>query len=123
MSPVTSLAVLPKILQFSTAGSDCNIRVYRSNLVDDNTCQILNGHLDFINDLSYDCETNYLASCSDDQTARIWDTNSGTCITTFYLQSSGTIYFIFLLIISKYEVFLRNGGMLAYRRLCKVDGM
>lgn len=89
ISPVTSLAVLPKILQFSTAASDGNIRVFKSDLVEDNTCQILRGHSDFINDLSYDCDSNNLASCSDDQTARIWDTTTENCVTTFYLQSPG----------------------------------
>lgn len=97
VSPLTSLAVLPKILQFSTAGNDFKIRVYKSDLVEENTCQILSDHSDFINDLAYDCESNFLASTSDDHTARIWDTNTSTCISTFNLQSPGIFILILVL--------------------------
>lgn len=85
VSPASSLAVAPKLVQFATAGADNRVRVFRSDLAHDNTCHVLAGHADAINDLSYDCETNYLASASDDHTARVWDAD--TCLVTFCLRS------------------------------------
>lgn len=51
--------------------------------------QILEGHNNYINDLCFESENNYLASVSDDQTAQVWDASDCTCITVFYLTSPG----------------------------------
>lgn len=51
--------------------------------------QVLSGHTDFINEVSYDPESNFVASVSDDNTARIWSTLDYSCIAVLHLMSPG----------------------------------
>ncbi|XP_015514813.1 nucleoporin Nup37 [Neodiprion pinetum] len=89
-SPETSLSVVPKVVVFCVAGADFKIRLYNSNLNDINTYQVLDGHTDYINSISYELEGDILASVSDDHTCKLWDTKEEKrCNITFYLTSPG----------------------------------
>lgn len=52
---------------------------------------MLSGHTSYINDISFDPANNYLASVSDDQTARIWSTDQFDCVATLILTSAGEV--------------------------------
>lgn len=57
---------------FCTAGADFRLRVFRSNLEDSDTVQILDGHTGYINDVAFEPATGkYLASVSDDHSCKI----------------------------------------------------
>ncbi|XP_055530952.1 nucleoporin Nup37 [Wyeomyia smithii] len=71
-APETSLAVLPKVIVICTAGADFNLRILNSDLEDDNTVQILSGHRSYINQVSWDPDGEYLASCGDDHMCIMW---------------------------------------------------
>lgn len=89
-SPETSLSIVPKILAFCVAGADFKIRLYNSNLNDVNTYEILEGHRDYVNSISYEPDGEFLASVSDDHTCKLWDIKEDqTCVSTFYLTSPG----------------------------------
>lgn len=64
--------MLPKSVKFCTAGADFLIRVYRTNLADNDTVQCLNGHTSYVNDLAWEPNSGkYLASVSDDHSCQI----------------------------------------------------
>ncbi|XP_035725577.1 nucleoporin Nup37-like isoform X1 [Vespa mandarinia] len=89
-SPETTLSVVPKILTFCVAGTDFRIRMYNSNLNDVNIYEILEGHIDYINSISYEPEGELLASTSDDHTCKLWAVKEDQkCISTFHLTSPG----------------------------------
>jgi len=88
-SPETSLAVLPRVLRFCTAGSDGQLRVFSSNLKDDDKLELLKGHTDYVNSISYDPDKGrHIASTSDDHTCRIWGTDGAT-VACFPLGAPG----------------------------------
>ncbi|XP_018057115.1 PREDICTED: nucleoporin Nup37 isoform X2 [Atta colombica] len=90
-SPETSLSIVPKIVTFCVAGSDFKIRLYNSNLNDVNMFEILEGHKDYMNAISYEPEGELLASVSDDHTCKLWAVKENQkCVSTFYLTSPGT---------------------------------
>ncbi|KAK0095844.1 hypothetical protein PV326_007210 [Microctonus aethiopoides] len=89
-SPETSLSVVPKVIAFSVAGADFKIRIYNSNLNDINVYEILEGHKDYVNDISYESEGVLIASVSDDHTCKLWAVKEDQkCVSTFYLTSPG----------------------------------
>lgn len=89
-SPETSLSVVPKAIAFCVAGADFKIRLYNSNLNDLNEYQVLEGHKDYVNSISYEPEGDILASVSDDHTCKLWDIKEDKkCNVTFYLTSPG----------------------------------
>lgn len=82
--------VVPKIITFAVAGADFKIRVYNSNLNDLNEYEILEGHKDYINFISYEPEGELLASVSDDHTCKLWAVKEDLeCVSTLYLMSPG----------------------------------
>ncbi|EFN63084.1 Nucleoporin Nup37 [Camponotus floridanus] len=90
-SPETSLSVVPKILMFCVAGADFKIRLYNSDLNDTNVYEILEGHKDYTNAISYEPEGELLASVSDDHTCKLWAVKEDQkCVSTFFLTSPGT---------------------------------
>ncbi|XP_033113860.1 nucleoporin Nup37-like [Anneissia japonica] len=73
-SPRTNLDCLPRCLRFCTAGSDFRLRLFTSDLKEDNTVQVLDGHSDYINEVGIETlEGDLIASVSDDCTCRTWD--------------------------------------------------
>lgn len=73
---------------FCTAADDYKLRIFKSDL-SESTCKVLNAHSSYINDISFDPENNYLASVSDDETAKIWSTDEFDCVATLMLTSAG----------------------------------
>ena len=55
-----------------TAGSDFNLRIFKTDLEEDTTVRILQGHRSYVNQLSWDPDGEYLASVSDDHTCVLW---------------------------------------------------
>ncbi|CAH0560041.1 unnamed protein product [Brassicogethes aeneus] len=89
ISPETNLNIVPNILMFCVGGSDFKLRIYTSDMNESNTCKILAGHTSYINDVSFDPENTYLASVSDDNTAKIWSVDDFKLKNTFNLTSPG----------------------------------
>ncbi|XP_011499458.1 PREDICTED: nucleoporin Nup37 [Ceratosolen solmsi marchali] len=89
-SPKTSLSIVPKILSFCIAGADFKIRLYNSDLNESHEFEVLEGHKDYVNDISFDPEGKYLASVSDDHTCKLWAINENKkCFLMFPLTSAG----------------------------------
>lgn len=71
-SPETSLVSLPKNVKFCTADADFLIRIYRTNMINNDTIQVLKGHTSYINDVAWEPNHGkYLASASDDHSCQI----------------------------------------------------
>ena len=51
--------------------------------------QVLGDHTSYINDTKFDPDNNFLASVSDDNTAKLWETEDFKCVTTLQLTSPG----------------------------------
>lgn len=90
LSPETKTTELPTVIHFCTAANDFKLRIFQGNLTDINIGKLLSGHEDYVNDVSYDPESTFLASTGDDHTARIWTTEDYKCVGTLYLSSPGT---------------------------------
>ncbi|XP_063403553.1 nucleoporin Nup37-like [Mytilus trossulus] len=61
-------------IRFAIGGSDKKIKIVSANLKGDNTCQICEGHTDFINSIAYIPDTaGELVSTGDDNTLRLWN--------------------------------------------------
>ncbi|XP_053963583.1 nucleoporin Nup37 [Anastrepha ludens] len=89
-APETSLVVVPKSVIFCAAGADFRLRIFRTDLQNSDTVQILNGHTNYINQVIWDCNGEFLASVGDDSTCRIWDTKTNfENSVTFHLLSAG----------------------------------
>ncbi|XP_069685180.1 nucleoporin Nup37 [Periplaneta americana] len=89
-SPETSLSVLPKRVAFASAGADYKLRVFTSDLVATHTLQVLCGHTNYVNAITYEPEGEFLATVSDDHTCKIWAIKGdNSCIATFFLTSPG----------------------------------
>ncbi|XP_023216386.1 nucleoporin Nup37-like [Centruroides sculpturatus] len=88
-SPQTTLTQIPHVLRFATVGGDKKIRFFHSDVKNEDTIQILEGHTDYINYISFEPQNGEeFASVSDDHTCRIWSVN-GTLKFTFLLTSPG----------------------------------
>ncbi|XP_060565342.1 nucleoporin Nup37-like [Ruditapes philippinarum] len=73
-SPETTITSLPKVLRFAVAGSDRRIRVFTTDLKGNDSVEILEGHTDFVNSVTFDPDTgDQLASVGDDRWCQIWD--------------------------------------------------
>ncbi|WAR07947.1 LOW QUALITY PROTEIN: NUP37-like protein, partial [Mya arenaria] len=63
-----------EFILLAVAGSDRRIRVFSTDLKGDDSVQVLEGHTDFVNSLTFDPDSGtQLASVGDDQWCRIWD--------------------------------------------------
>ncbi|XP_078000301.1 nucleoporin Nup37-like [Glandiceps talaboti] len=73
-SPETSLETLPRKVIFCTAGADFKLRLFSSDLKDNDNVKVLEGHRSFVNDVIFEpTQGQQIASVSDDSTCRIWD--------------------------------------------------
>jgi len=89
ISPESSLAVMPKNVIFCAAGSDFNLRIYTSDLAENDTVQVLSGHKSYINSIAWDYGGEFLASGSDDHTVALWKIgNNYSKEVTLYFKSS-----------------------------------
>jgi len=89
-SPDTSLSVLPKCVSFASAGADYKVRLFTSDLVSSHTLQVLCGHTNYVNYVTYEPAGQFLASVSDDHTCKIWNIKEdNSCTATFFLTSPG----------------------------------
>ncbi|XP_030763633.1 nucleoporin Nup37 [Sitophilus oryzae] len=91
LSPNTSFVVLPNQIVFATGAADYKIRVYESDMQENNTCRVLSGHTSYINNVAFDSENTYLASASDDNSVKIWNNNEFSLKTTFLLSSPAMV--------------------------------
>uniref|UniRef100_UPI00398E3365 nucleoporin Nup37 n=1 Tax=Pristiophorus japonicus TaxID=55135 RepID=UPI00398E3365 len=88
-SPETKIDTLTQLLQFCTADSDRKMRLLTSDLKENTTWRVIEGHTDYINDLVFEPNNGeQIASVSDDHTCRIWDLD-GNQKTSFLLHSPG----------------------------------
>uniref|UniRef100_A0A182WDX9 Small ribosomal subunit protein uS2m n=1 Tax=Anopheles minimus TaxID=112268 RepID=A0A182WDX9_9DIPT len=71
-APETSLAVFPKNVVLASAGSDYKIHIFQSDLDENDTVQLLEGHRSYVNHVSWDPDGEFLASCSDDNSCVLW---------------------------------------------------
>uniref|UniRef100_A0A4Y0BVR7 Nucleoporin Nup37 n=1 Tax=Anopheles funestus TaxID=62324 RepID=A0A4Y0BVR7_ANOFN len=71
-APETSLAVVPKKVIIASAGSDYKIHIFQSDLDQNDTVQLLEGHRSYVNHVSWDPDGEFLASCSDDNSCILW---------------------------------------------------
>ncbi|XP_076466932.1 nucleoporin Nup37-like [Babylonia areolata] len=77
-SPKTSISMLDKHLCFAAACDDHNVRVFTSDLKETNSTQVLKGHTDFVNAVTFNPnEEDQLASTGDDLTCRVWSGGEG----------------------------------------------
>lgn len=78
-SPETTMAVAPRKLKFATGASDYCIRVFSSDLGQNETLRVLKGHRDYVNAIAFHPqeEGGQLVSASDDHTVSLWDVKSG----------------------------------------------
>ncbi|KAM7341847.1 nuclear pore complex protein Nup37 [Cochliomyia hominivorax] len=89
-APETSLVAIPKTVTFCAAGADFLLRVYRTDLQNADTVQTLKAHTNYVNDISWDNEGEFLASVSDDHSCKIWSLESHyENVITFCLSSAG----------------------------------
>ncbi|XP_022216255.2 nucleoporin Nup37 [Drosophila obscura] len=88
-SPDTSLNSTPNNVTFCAAlGRD--MMIFRTDVNQYNTVDTLRGHTDYVNDISWVCEGEFLASVSDDFTCRFWSTAAvAENVITFCLSSAG----------------------------------
>ncbi|XP_068908230.1 nucleoporin Nup37 [Tenebrio molitor] len=89
ISPETSISILPNNITFAAAGGDHNLRVFKSDLRGDDVCKVLSGHTSYINDTKFDPDNSFLVSVSDDNTAKLWETDDYKCVATLQLTSPG----------------------------------
>ncbi|XP_017052323.1 nucleoporin Nup37 [Drosophila ficusphila] len=88
-SPDTSLNCTPNNVMLCAAQGNL-LSIMRTDLGQFNTVQLLRGHGDYVNDVSWVCEGELLASVSDDFTCRFWTiTGAGENVITFGLSSAG----------------------------------
>ncbi|XP_060530158.1 nucleoporin Nup37 [Cylas formicarius] len=88
LSPNTSLNVVPNEVLFCSGAADYKIRVFQGDLQDKSVCRVLSGHTSYINDVSFNTENKYLASGSDDNTARVWYVGKYNLKLTLHLSSA-----------------------------------
>lgn len=89
-SPETSMTVSPKCLKFATGGADYNVRLFSSDLADNEAVRVLRGgHSDYINSLAYQpSDGSQIVSGSDDHTIALWDSDSGQRLHTVTFRSA-----------------------------------
>ncbi|XP_018324689.1 nucleoporin Nup37 isoform X3 [Agrilus planipennis] len=92
LSPITTIYGVPKILVFCAAGNDFKLRIFESDISQKDTTKVINAHSDYINDVAFDPDNNYLVSASDDNTAKLWSTEDYHCLYTFKLKSPVDLY-------------------------------
>uniref|UniRef100_A0A1B0FLK1 Nucleoporin Nup37 n=1 Tax=Glossina morsitans morsitans TaxID=37546 RepID=A0A1B0FLK1_GLOMM len=61
-SPDTSLMIIPKNVTLCAAGSDFLLRIFRTDLENPDTVQTLKGHTNYVNEISWSNECEFLAS-------------------------------------------------------------
>ncbi|XP_020241163.1 WD40 repeat-containing protein HOS15-like isoform X2 [Asparagus officinalis] len=66
---------------FATCSVDCKICVFKiGNYL---PCKVFEGHQDSVNCIKWDSNGSFLASCSDDKTAKIWSLKQDKCLHDF----------------------------------------
>ncbi|XP_038073500.1 nucleoporin Nup37-like [Patiria miniata] len=88
-SPETSLEILPRCVRFCTAGVDHKIRLFTSDMKEQDVMELMDGHVDYINALAFEpTEGQLIASVSDDHTCRVWGLD-GVQKACFSLKAAG----------------------------------
>lgn len=126
-SPETSLSVLPKCLSFASAGADYKLRLFTSDLVASHTLQVLCGHTNYVNCITYEPEGQFLASVSDDHKCKLWNIKEdNSCTATFFLTSPGMAVCFHHEEVGKLLVAEKNGiihlyNILSHQAILSVD--
>ncbi|XP_014255094.1 nucleoporin Nup37 [Cimex lectularius] len=93
LSPESNIKIAPKtiILAFTNSKNQLIIVAFDHGAdIDRISTKVINSHTGYINGIEYDKEGNFLASCSDDLSCRIWSAaNSYAPIYKFFLSSPG----------------------------------
>lgn len=71
-SPETCLDVMPKCVSFASADADYKVRLFTSDLSTNHDIEVLTGHTDYVNCITFDVEGKLLFSGSDDNSMKIW---------------------------------------------------
>lgn len=88
-SPNMSLVMHPVWIRFATTGMDKNVRLFYSDLKNENKIELLKGHEDYVNDVAIDPHRGTsVASVSDDNSCLLW-TLEGVRQHRFTLRSPG----------------------------------
>jgi len=87
-SPETTITLAPRKLQFATGAFDYCVRVFSTDLANNETQRILKGHRDYVNAVAFSQEfPNQLLSASDDKTLSLWDIGAGKQLQTISFDS------------------------------------
>ncbi|KAH8381390.1 hypothetical protein KR093_003935 [Drosophila rubida] len=89
-SPDTSLNCTPNKVSVCVGLGNCDIKLFHTDLNQYSSMHNLKGHSDYVNDITWCCEGELLASVSDDYSCRFWniDTDMENVI-TYYMSSAG----------------------------------
>ncbi|XP_069760511.1 nucleoporin Nup37 [Narcine bancroftii] len=125
-SPETKIDTLTHLVKLCTADADRKLRLLTSDLQDNSTWQVIEGHTDYINDLVFEpVEGKQIASVSDDHTCRIWDLD-GNQKTSFLLHSPGMSLCwhpeeIFKLMVAEKKGIIRFYDLVTLQAILSVD--
>lgn len=79
-SPQTTLALAPRCVKFATGSSDYCVRLFTTDLGQNESLQILKGHKDYVNTIAFhpQPDAGQLISGSDDHTVMLWQFDGKT---------------------------------------------
>jgi len=88
-SPETTLTSAPKCLRFATGGADYNVRLFSSDLGNDDTMKVLKGHTNYVNAVAFQPDSGLqVVSGSDDHSVIMWDARTGRKLETMMFKSA-----------------------------------
>uniref|UniRef100_T1IQ05 Nucleoporin Nup37 n=1 Tax=Strigamia maritima TaxID=126957 RepID=T1IQ05_STRMM len=88
-SPQTNLDLMPRQVVFAASSADHKIRIFKTDLKNDDVVKVIGGHRSYINDIAFEPEKgDRIASVSDDNTCRVFNLD-GKCCCSFILKSAG----------------------------------
>ena len=104
--PIRTLKVHPQGNLFATSEKGGAIRVWQlaSDRGEMRSVKVLTGHTDTVDDLAFSTDGSWLGSGSHDNTTRLWDVESGACITVIPTGFMG----------GSHITFAPDGKMMAY---------
>ena len=88
-APLLSSRSSSSSLYLCVAGADHCLRIFYFDLAGEQTVLLLDGHTARVNAVAYDTTGQWVASTSDDRTARVWSAESGNQLTAIQLESPG----------------------------------